>query len=838
MFPNSRDWTIAHSPLGNSLPSFVWAGALLAILFIPISLQAAEFIGPFERSDFQKIEFSDTCVSKQWLMAADNTLQIMLTPPSKGTCRAALKFYFPQSAATLEGISFEARGSTPGAFIRVGMQETLDSPIVISRGFPLEGEGTQWGKEGARIRAIRPGFNPKTIAVLYFTAVSNRTLRSKQPTLIIRRIRLSKMASAPAVSTPIPAAAPIPVTTPIPIPAVVTPRVAPSASVTTNLPISMPTMPWLVLRSVAFKVFLILSGLFCLALILRRGGRKRRILSPLYEINMRQWKSYRDENGVIQLGGFKKLGLNDLKAIKAEGFNTIWVMGIWEIGPKVYHLSKKYASDFQGSPFAIYDYKVAPELGSEQDFQELVQRAHSLRMSVVVDFVPNHMGLDSAWLNEHPEYFIHKVLPPSETHLSDEDLQARYPGHFPYRTPSYPEGGRRVPKTLMVAYGKDPYFYPWIDTAQLDYAQPALRQKMIDTLSYWAKRVDGVRCDMAMLAIREQVKNHRHPDMSWEEFNQLMPHEFWPETIQAVKKVNPHFVFMAETYWSMEGFLQNLGFDYTYNKPLYEAICSAVHSGHAEGLMNFIRLLGTDFLQRSVHFLENHDEERAMNMLGDERQRAAATILCTLPGVAMIHQGQMVGRRERLPVQRVVPEHKESDNTPLQTFYRLLLKATALPIFQEGRIIPLYSNNPALACYARMDQHSHILIVVNASAKLQKGSVFLMPGMQLQSGTSYHLNDLFFPVKKNAADSVQPYYIYPGAKLINQGLYVELDAYDSHIFVVEAQGVMPAAERAFKSVRQTLEQWPLNRVARRALGSAFTRSSDVNLAANPAGRQR
>src|SRR4029077_1517367 len=140
-----------------------------------------------------------------------------------------------------------------------------------------------------------------------------------------------------------------------------------------------------------------------------------------------------------------------------------------------------------------------------------------------------------------------------------------------------------------------------------------------------------------------------------------------------------------------------------------------VHSGHAEGLMNFLRLLGTDFLKRSVHFLENHDEERAMNALGEERQRDAAAILCTLPGIALLHQGQMEGKRERLPVQRVIPLHQEPEHHRLYHYYRRLLKATSLPVFQEGRLTPLYSNNAALVSYARVDSHTKALVIVNTS---------------------------------------------------------------------------------------------------------------------------
>ena len=293
---------------------------------------------------------------------------------------------------------------------------------------------------------------------------------------------------------------------------------------------------------------------------------------------------------------------------------------------------EKYGADYRGSPYAINDYRVAEDLGTEDDLIVLVERAHATGLRVIVDFVPNHMGLDSAWLNDHPEFFIHRVLDAQEAVISDSELEQRYPHYFPYRTPSYPENGHRVPKTIMVAYGKDPYFYPWIDTAQLDYAEPALRRKMTDVLTRMAKIVDGVRCDMAMLVLREQVKIHRHPDMSWDTFNRWMPEEFLAGSDPQCQTDEPYFSRLSP-------------------KPTgrWKAICSSWASTSRitnhfmkrsaarsipdmrKELMNLLRLLGSDFLKRSVNFLENHDEERAMNTLGEERQRGAAALLLTLP---------------------------------------------------------------------------------------------------------------------------------------------------------------------------------------------------------------
>jgi glycosidase len=815
-----------------------------AVLLAPLVLSALAYASPsFDRSTFNQISFNSGCQQKQWMLTPDNSLELLLAPSAEGPCEATLPFYFPQDLKDESSVAFEARAMKPGARIQVGLQEHPGDEVQFSESFPEEGLSREWKSHTVPPSHIKEGWTPGQAASIHFVVFPPAEASGTAlATVMIRGIHWSVNPGNLRTALPIDSEPAAPLVNSAKV-VTRTPPVlfrAPShpASDSKRFHVTLPTFRFPAsLRSIVNKVLLSLVALGLFILAIGGRNRRRRILSPLYEVNMRTWKTFRDHHEVVQYGGFKKFTVSDLKSIKHAGFNAVWFMGIWDVGPKVREISRNYASDFQGSPYAIYDYTISSELGSEQDFRELVQRAHSLRLSVLVDFIPNHMGLDCAWLNDHPEFFIHRLLEENELSMSDEELKQKYPGYFPYRTPSYPEFGQRVPKTILVAFGRDPYFYPWIDTAQLDYAQPELRQRMIDVLCRWATVVDGMRCDMAMLTLRDQVKIHRHPEMSWERFNQLMPQEFWTEAIQAVKKVNPNFVFVAETYWSMEGALQKLGFDYTYNKPLYEAICGAVHSGHAEGLMNFLRILGTDFLQRSVHFLENHDEERAMNALGEDRQRAAATIFCTLPGIALLHQGQMEGRRERLPVQRVVPLHQEPEHTALYHYYRRLLKAVSLPVFQEGRLTPLYSNNSSLVSYARVNNDSKVLVLVNTSPKKQRGSVFLMPGIRLNSGTSYRLNDLYYPFKANTAGTVQPFYVYPGHKLINQGLYVELDAFDAHIFVIEPQNALHTTQKAVHSVRQIVDEWPLNRVVRRLTGAAFTRSSDTHLAANPTGRQ-
>jgi len=824
-----------------------------SLIAAPLIFPASLLAGPMPSltdKDFQRISFVGRCEQNQWATTRDGKLEIMMSAEPGEACEARLHFSAPQELGDLASLQLMVRSSRPKqrmAIELVGSSEGgLEDSLARTRPFSVSDD---WTQNALRFQRYTNGGQLKDITEIRFITFSE-TGRSA-PSLYISDIRFFELPkpvlpahaetaaeNAASAATVAPAAADIPLErqmvcvsanelSSLQPPAGRVSAMGLAADLKTlgqSLVSRMMIMSKSQQRCAGVGLAWLLTALW---LVRRKKPSIVSLVSPLNEINTRTWKSTRDADGVHHLGGFNSITAADLKAIKAGGFNGIWLMGIWDVGSKVRAISKHYGPDFQGSPFAIRDYCVSDDLGSEKDFDALVERAHAAGLKVILDFVPNHMGIDCDWLNRHPEFFVHRVVSPPDMSLSDSELEKRHPGFFVHRTPSYPQGHRRVPKTIMVAYGKDPYFYPWIDTAQLDYAEPSLRRKMTEVLCDLARKVDGVRCDMAMLVLREQVKIHRHPEMSWEVFNRLMPEEFWPDAIRAAKRVNPLFTFMAETYWSMEGYLQQLGFDYTYNKPLYEAIVSAFHSANAEGLLNFMRLLGNDFLSRGVHFIENHDEERAMNTLGEERQRAAATVLCTLPGVALLHQGQTEGKRERLPVQRAVPIHQEPVNTALKSFYEGLMKATSKPLFREGRLNVLYSNNPSLISYARVNDTEKAIVIINTSPQLQKGTITVVPGLNLKSGVSYALRDLFYELKSPAIrsqDTVKTCYSCPAAHLINQGLYVELAPFDAHIFLVEPDRRSNLRERAKHALRLTFPA-PKLRVPVRSGLSHFWRSS-------------
>jgi hypothetical protein len=202
---------------------------------------------------------------------------------------------------------------------------------------------------------------------------------------------------------------------------------------------------------------------------------------------------------------------------------------------------------------------------------------------------------------------------------------------------------------------------------------------MIDTLKWISRHADGVRCDMAMLVLRDYIRRQWYPRLPEQSFNKQMPSEFWDQAISQVKAVSPNFVFIAEAYWDKEEHLLNLGFDLAYEKKLYDGLVSRNAGLVVERLSR-----GAEALGRSLYFIENHDEPRAASVFKKPDNLAAAALILSLPGSALIHEGQAEGKHEQLPVQRIRPLEDEPPDLALKSAYEQLLKATSGDLFKRG----------------------------------------------------------------------------------------------------------------------------------------------------------
>ena len=369
----------------------------------------------------------------------------------------------------------------------------------------------------------------------------------------------------------------------------------------------------------------------------------------IYEINTR-----------VHCQSFDQIKSSELVELSKLGFDAIWFMGVWQISEGALKISKLVSNDYEGSPYAVPDYKINRDLGGKGRFSALVKRAHEAGLAVIVDFVSNHMALDSDWIRERPDFFIR----------SDARARKQMTGEYFLHNSGE-----------MVAFGRDPYFPPWHDTAQLDYTNPALRARMIEVLKWISTIADGVRCDMAMLVLRDYFRSQWYSQAPASWFDERMPGEFWDQAIREVKAVRPDFTFIAETYWDKERQLLQLGFDLAYEKKVYDGLVAHNAQTVIERVLSI-----SDVLDGSLYFIENHDEPRAASVFNRNDNLAAAALILSLPGSVLIHEGQMEGRRERLPVQRIKPITRETPDDELRAAYATLLTATSLQVFREGSL--------------------------------------------------------------------------------------------------------------------------------------------------------
>ena len=349
----------------------------------------------------------------------------------------------------------------------------------------------------------------------------------------------------------------------------------------------------------------------------------------LYQINTRVWLTELSEN-LGRHATLDDIPDAELDRIAEMGFDWVWFLSVWQTGPAAQAISRanpewrhEFAEtlpdlkdeDIAGSGFAIQNYTVHRDLGGDAALARLRQRLQKRGLKLMLDFVPNHMAPDHPWIDEHPDYFVHG---------SEIDL-ARSPRNY-CRVQT--KNG-----SLVLAYGRDPYFEGWPDTLQLNYGNPQLQQAMIGELERIAGQCDGVRCDMAMLLLPDVFES------TWGIGAEL----FWPKATESVRRKHPNFQFMAEVYWDREWTLLQQGFDYAYDKRLYDRL----REGHARPVREHFHA-GLDYQNKLARFLENHDEPRAAATFSLEVHQAAAVITFLSPGLRFFHQGQFEGRKKRI----------------------------------------------------------------------------------------------------------------------------------------------------------------------------------------------
>jgi hypothetical protein len=445
-------------------------------------------------------------------------------------------------------------------------------------------------------------------------------------------------------------------------------------------------------------------------------------------------------------------------ALAAWSPDAVWLMGVWERSPEGRRIALgneelvrsfrealpdlRLDDDVVGSPYCIRRYVVDERLGGRAGLARARAELARRGIRLVLDLVPNHVAPDHPWAREAPEHFVRG---------SDQDL-ARSPEAF-----------LRVGRAT-IARGRDPYFPPWPDVLQLDAFSPGYRRALAGTLAEIAGQCDAVRTDMAMLLVNRVFAR------TWGERVGPPPAaELWTEVLSEVRRRSPGFLFVAEAYWEMEWELQQLGFDFCYDKRLYDRMVE----GSGEAVAQHLGA-GLDYQERLVRFVENHDEPRAAAALGP-RARAAAVAVATLPGMRLFHEGQLEGRKVRLPV-FLARRPAEPVDPALPGFYRRLLAEAALPVYRDGTFATCERvgwadnrscRNLAAWCWRLGDERR--LVVVNLGSERSQALV-RVPWPDL-AGRTWRLEEALGGTTFDRS----------GADMVGPGLYVDLEGGAWHL---------------------------------------------------------
>jgi hypothetical protein len=483
----------------------------------------------------------------------------------------------------------------------------------------------------------------------------------------------------------------------------------------------------------------------------------------IYEINSAVWL-----DGLSRAAGRRltlaDVAASDWDAITPAGVDAVWLMGVWERSPAGLALAnanpglqKSFRdalpdlrrADVVGSPYCVRRYVVDAAFGGPDALAAARAALAARGVRLLLDYVPNHVAPDHPWVTGNPELFVR----------GDERDMAADPA------------GWMAAAGYVLAHGRDPYFPPWPDVVQLNAFSPAMRAATADTLAGIAGQCDGIRCDMAML-MTNQVFARTWGSRAGREPAQ----EFWPAVIGALRTRHPDTVLVAEAYWDLEWELQQQGFDFCYDKRLYDRLVGE----DASAVRDHLRA-DLSYQSRLVRFLENHDEPRIAARLPADAERAAAVAVATLPGATLWHEGQFEGRRVRPPV-FLSRRPDEPPDLELASWYRRLLAAIADHRVRAGawRLLEASGWPDNQSCrnlvawsWAGDGGGGRHVVVVNLSGQSAQGRVPL--GWTDLPGRGWHVTDLF-------EDGV---FERDGDELASPGMFAALEPWQFHLLALQ-----------------------------------------------------
>ncbi|MCS7054766.1 MAG: alpha-amylase family glycosyl hydrolase [Thermoflexales bacterium] len=581
----------------------------------------------------------------------------------------------------------------------------------------------------------------------------------------------------------------------------------------------------------------------------------------------------------------------ELAQLARWGITGLWLIGLWERSRASRRIKQIMgAHDAVASAYSLYDYVIAEDLGGEAALDHLRAQAWRYGIRLASDMVPNHMGIDSKWVIERPDYFLSLDYPPFPSYtfngpdLSDDPRVGIFlEDHYYTRTDAavvFKRLDRQTGDVRYIYHGNDGTSFPWNDTAQINYLNPQAREAVIQTILRVARRFPIIRFDAAMTLAKRHIRRLWFPGpgeggaipsraghgMTAEEFDALMPNEFWREVVDRAAVEAPDTLLLAEAFWMLEGyFVRTLGMHRVYNSAFMNMLRDEKNDEYRQLIKNTIEF-DPEILRRYVNFQNNPDEKTAVEQFGKgDKYFGVCVMMCTMPGLPMFGHGQIEGYTEKYgmefrypklwewPDQELVARH-EREIFPLLKKRYLFAGVDQFRLFDfyalDGRVnedVFAYSNaygdERTLVLYHNKFAEARGWIRVSAAYAVKRGNEKVLAQSTLAEALGLHDDETCFVVFHDAISGLE--FIRSSRELCARGLYMELRAYEYHVFdrirEVRDDAAHPYAElharlqgRWVASIAEELEIVRLTPVARayRRLVAAETMQRLIGSAAS------
>jgi len=519
----------------------------------------------------------------------------------------------------------------------------------------------------------------------------------------------------------------------------------------------------------------------------------------------------------------------ELERLARWGFTGLWLIGVWERSPASKKIKRIAGNpEAESSAYSVYDYTIAGELGGEEAFRSLKERAWSYGIRLATDMVPNHMGIYSRWVIEHPDWFIQLPYPPfpgyrfTGPNLSDDDRVELYieDGYWDRRDAAvvFKRVDRATGDTRYIYHGNDGTHMPWNDTAQLDHLKHEVRQAVIDLTLHVAEKFPIIRFDAAMTLAKKHFQRLWYPvpgfggdipsragqGVSTEEFNRLFPIEFWRELVDRVAVEAPNTLLLAEAFWLMEGyFVRSLGMHRVYNSAFMNMLKAEENSKYRDVIKNVLRF-NPEILRRFVNFMNNPDEEPAVDQFGKgDKYFGVATMMVTMPGLPMFGHGQVEGFSEKYGMEYRKAYWNETVDEDLvrrheHEIFPLMRKRHLFSGVEHFVFYDCVTNegwvNEDVFAYSNRSGHERALVIYNNRYAEAQGRIHNSVGMSVETGGRRRIRhatlgeslgfkdqDAVFYLFKDQKSGLE--YIRAGRDLCRNGLFIHLGAFKSNVFL-------------------------------------------------------